>query len=373
MGRRSRYLPWMVSSAGRPAGSTRARPALQRPRVRIRLALVTALAAATAVVLPAAPAAASSYVGISAPQYESPGGTVPVVVTLHGLPSQATVVAISARGTNSSTARCAGSTWVNRRRATASRTCYLTLPPRTGAFRLTATATAYWSGRVLLTRRSVSSRAVLGVGPVSRATLSAATIRSIERCQNPGREVWLTFDDGASATQLGNILATLSSNNVRGRFFFTGAWRDQHPALYRRLLRSGHFVANHSYDHPALSKQSSAEVVRQIRRGVQATTTPRLLRPPFGAGALTSRLQNLAGAQGYRLCRWTVDTFDWDQATPAGMRERVVTGDYRTPPIAAGGNVLMHGTARYTSVGGLQAVIDGVRARHLTMQPLRIR
>lgn len=219
----------------------------------------------------------------------------------------------------------------------------------------------------------MSSRAVLGVGQVSRATLSAATIRSIEGCQNPGREVWLTFDDGASATQLGNILAALSGNNVRGRFFFTGAWRDQNPALYRRLLRSGHYVANHSYDHPSLSKRGSTEVPRQIRRDIQATTTPRLLRPPYGAGALTSCLQNLAAAQGYRLCRWTVDTFDWDQAMPARMREHAVSGDYRTPPIAAGGNVLMHGTARYTSGGGLQTVIDGVRARHLTLRPLRIR
>lgn len=60
------------------------------------MVFVTAPAAATAVVLPAAPAAASNCVGISVLQYESFGGTVPVVVAIYGLPSQATVVSISA-------------------------------------------------------------------------------------------------------------------------------------------------------------------------------------------------------------------------------------------------------------------------------------
>ena len=344
---------------------------MRRRHCLLRLLLAAVLAASIAVALPATPAWASTYVRVSAPQYESPGGTVPTIVTMYGLPTGTTSVAISARGTNGSAASCAGSVWINARRGTASRTCYLTLPTKAGAFNITAKVIAYRSGQVAVTRSAMGDRAVRGTGPVSHAALTPTAIRAIERCHNPGSAVWLTFDDGASATQLSDILTTLSRNNVRGRFFFTGTWRDQNPSLYRRLRYSGHYVANHSYDHPALSKQSNAEVTRQIRRGVNATTTPKLLRPPFGAGALTSRLQSLAAGQGYRLCRWTVDTFDWDSATPATMRERVVTGDYRSAPIDAGGNVLMHGTARYTSAGGLQAVIDGVRARNLTFQPLR--
>ena len=332
------------------------------------MAVVTG--ATLVVALPASPAWASTGIRVSAPQYESPGGTVPAIVTMYGVPTGTTSVAISARGTNGSTASCVGLAWINRRRGTASRTCYLTLAVKAGAFNLVATVVAYRKGQVPLRRSAMGGRAVMGSGAVSRRTLALAEVQAIERCHNRSSSVSLTFDDGASATQLSDILATLSHNNVRGRFFFTGAWRDKNPSLYRRLRLSGHHVANHSYDHPALSKQSSTEVIRQIRRGVSATTTPRLLRPPFGAGALTSRLQSLATAQGYQLCRWTVDTFDWDDATPATMKERVVTGDYRSPPIEAGGNILMHGTARYTSAGGLQAVIDGVRARNLTFEPL---
>jgi hypothetical protein len=48
------------------------------------------------------------------------------------------------------------------------------------------------------------------------------------------------------------------------------------------------------------------------------------------------------------------------------MVERVRHGDYRTPPIAAGGNILMHGQGRYTA-SGLQQIIDAVRAKGLVL------
>lgn len=349
----------MNASPGRRSRSTR------------RLGVVLTSTGLLCAPLPASPAWADTYVRASAPQYEAPGGTVPAIVTMHGLPPGTTSVSITARGTGGSTAACAGPVWINRARGTASRTCYLTLPRAAGSYNLVGTATATRSSGEPVVRSGSSGRAILANGPVSSGGPSPAQRSRIERCGNTSQQVWLTFDDGADPTQLSRILSTLSRNGVRGRFFFTGVWRDRNPSSYRRILDGGHLVANHSYSHPALSKQSNAEVARQIRLGVRATTSPRLLRPPFGAGSFTSRLVDLAAAQGYSLCRWTVDTFDWDQASPALMKERVVTGDHRTPPVAAGGNVLMHGTARHTSTGGLQAVIDGVRARGLSLEPLR--
>ncbi len=54
------------------------------------------------------------------------------------------------------------------------------------------------------------------------------------------------------------------------------------------------------------------------------------------------------------------------------MAERVRYGDDLTPPVEAGGNILMHGSGRYTS-SGLQKIIDAVRARRLVLDPLRRR
>lgn len=172
--------------------------------------------------------------------------------------------------------------------------------------------------------------------------MSVRRIRRIERCFNPTDLVWLTFDDGGTPAQVIRILKTLRRNDVRGRFFFTGAWAERYPTLLRRIKRQDHLVANHSYSHPALSREP---------------------------GAFTHRLQSLAAKRGYRLCRWTVDTYDWQGTSTAQMVERIRTGDELTPPIASGGNILMHGTAPHTSFG-LQRIIDAVRAEGLTLDPL---
>jgi hypothetical protein len=52
------------------------------------------------------------------------------------------------------------------------------------------------------------------------------------------------------------------------------------------------------------------------------------------------------------------------------MARRVRFGDYRSASIAAGGNVLMHGTGRYTA-SGLQAIIGAVSDTGLRLEPLR--
>lgn len=93
------------------------------------------------------------------------------------------------------------------------------------------------------------------------------------------------------------------------------------------------------------------------------------MRPPFAAGALTTRLATLTAAQGYKLCRWTTDTYDWHGASAARMAERVRHGDHLTPPVAAGGNILMHAGARYTAMG-LQEIIDAVRSQGLVLDPV---
>jgi peptidoglycan/xylan/chitin deacetylase (PgdA/CDA1 family) len=325
-----------------------------------------------ALVLPAVlPAGVCAQgIGVSAPQYDSPGAVVPAIVTAYGVPKGHRVT-ITARATAGATTTCVGDVWINRVRKTASRKCYVRLPDRRGSYRMFRRARIVAAdGTVVGSRNGFASRPIIADGYRSPRPMSLQRIERIERCFNPTSRVWLTFDDGGSHTQVRHILRTLAANDVRGRFFFTGAWADANPQLLAAIKQAGHLVANHSYTHPALSRVSAAEVGRQMSRGIAATTKPRLLRPPFAAGALSARLEGLAAARGYRLCRWTVDSYDWQGPTGARMAERVRFGDEMTPPIRAGGNILMHGTAPHTS-GELQLIIDAVRRAHLVLDPLR--
>lgn len=328
---------------------------------------VTAMAL-SAVVLGAAPAyAAPITVRLSTPQYDSPGAWVPSIVTVSSPPAGYRV-SLTIAATRGASVTCPGAVWRNPFAGTVSRRCYVRLPATPGRVDLTGTARLTRPGAPAIVR-SGAGRPVLADGHRT-ATMTLAQARAVERCHNTTDHVRLTFDDGGSAAQVGSILDTLRRNRVRGTFFFRGDWAARHPALFDRIRRSGHWIGNHTYSHPPLSRTTEREVVRQLRLGTAATTTPRLLRPPFGAGALSSRLARIAGDSGYRLCRWTTDTYDWDDQTPVVMARRVRYGDHRSAPVAAGGNILMHGTGRHTAPG-LQRIIDAVRAKGLTLQPLR--
>lgn len=330
-----------------------------------------AVAIGVAVAIGFAPTAMpnSSFVGVSAPQYDSPGATVPAIVTAYGMPAGYSA-ALSARATGGASAICSGEVWINRRRRTASRKCYLRLPNRRGSYNLVGRAQLSRAGSATIIRRGVGSRPVKANGYRSAGQMSLARMQEIERCFNSTDRVWLTFDDGGRTPQVRRILDTLQRSNVRARFFFTGAWAARNPLLKKRITADGHLLGNHSYSHPPLSRSSGSAVARQIGDGVRGTGSPKLLRPPFGAGAFSTRLQSLAEANGYALCRWTTDTYDWQGVSAARMTERIRYGDWLSPPVAAGGNILMHGAGRHTSEG-LSRIIRAVRSMGLTLEPLR--
>jgi peptidoglycan/xylan/chitin deacetylase (PgdA/CDA1 family) len=312
--------------------------------------------------------AAALHIGVSTVQYDSPGATVPAIVTVYNVPKGSRII-ISATGTDGSTVTCLNKVWQNPVRKTASRTCYLQLPNRPGSYNVRGTAKVM-KGDTTRTVSGTGSRSVTADGKPSLTPMTATAIRQIERCQNTTDNVWLTFDDGGNAAQVTSILATLKSNNVKAHFFFRGDWARKNPALLTRIKAAKHVIGNHTSSHRALSRESNTNVLKQVRAGTAATGTPKLLRPPFGAGAFTTRLQQAIETDDYQLCRWTTDTYDWDGPSAKQMVERITYGDYRTAPISAGGNILMHGHGKYTA-SGLQSIINAVRAKKLKLQPLQ--
>lgn len=195
----------------------------------------------------------------------------------------------------------------------------------------------------------------------------------IERCQSRSPRVWLTFDDGGSPQQVHRILRVLRVAHVRAIFFPIGSWAEANPALIRSIGRAGHIIGNHTHDHVDLAKASATKARWQIRHGAaHAVGSVPLLRPPFGAGAYTTRLHVIAEQTGVRLCTWTVDTRDWTGSAAATIVRRVRRGDAMTPPVKAGGVVIMHMNGDHTGKA-LPGVIRAVRARGLSLHRLSSR
>ena len=125
--------------------------------------------------------------------------------------------------------------------------------------------------------------------------------------------VALTFDDGPSPDTTPRILDILRAEGVRATFFVLGKHAERHPEIVERIVREGHELGNHGYDHGILAFAGANAVHRQLLR------TERLLRraggPPvrvFRAphGFRSPFVARTARRLGYVTCAWSAGVFD---------------------------------------------------------------
>jgi peptidoglycan/xylan/chitin deacetylase (PgdA/CDA1 family) len=174
--------------------------------------------------------------------------------------------------------------------------------------------------------------------------------------------VALTFDDGPWPGQTDKILDILSQKQVKATFFMLGGSVKKSPELARRVKDEGHLIGNHTLGHKELTKQTPAEIRRQILGGASAIKSatgvdPVWFRPPFGA--VNSKVFLEMRTLKLRVAMWDIDTRDW---TRPGV-PRIVRNGVRT--VKPGAVILMHdgGVDRSQTVAALPQIIDKLRAQ----------
>ena len=138
-------------------------------------------------------------------------------------------------------------------------------------------------------------------------------LRDIWTCLYPyaifrtGRDVYLTFDDGPIPEVTPEVLAILHCYDVKATFFMVGENIDKHPDVFAQVVKAGHTIGNHSYNHLKGWKYSFDEYLANVKKFPKAT---KLFRPPYGKATLRQRraLHNM----GYRLIYWDILTRDYD-------------------------------------------------------------
>jgi peptidoglycan/xylan/chitin deacetylase (PgdA/CDA1 family) len=83
-------------------------------------------------------------------------------------------------------------------------------------------------------------------------------------------EVALTFDDGPDAVITPKVLDVLKKHDMKAVFFLEGDHAEKNPALVKRMLREGHSIGSHSWDHSDLGKMPLNEAMDNLRRGHKA-------------------------------------------------------------------------------------------------------
>jgi peptidoglycan/xylan/chitin deacetylase (PgdA/CDA1 family) len=93
--------------------------------------------------------------------------------------------------------------------------------------------------------------------------------------------IYLTFDDGPDPEATPFVLANLKKFNAKATFFCIGNNVLKHPNIYESILKEGHKVGNHTYDHLNGWKTENNIYINNIKDAMNIIDS-KLFRPPYG-------------------------------------------------------------------------------------------
>lgn len=95
------------------------------------------------------------------------------------------------------------------------------------------------------------------------------------------RELLATLSQGRYGAKVGvtKILELLESEGLKATFFTPGWTVDHHPGKIESILKGGHELAHHGYDHHWPDPDNPAQIVDELDRGLEAMKSGFGLRP----------------------------------------------------------------------------------------------
>jgi peptidoglycan-N-acetylglucosamine deacetylase len=151
------------------------------------------------------------------------------------------------------------------------------------------------------------------------------------------KQLALTYDDGPNDPHTLRLLEVLARHDVRATFFLIGRYVQHRPDIVREIVKAGHTIGNHTFNHPLLIFKSAAEVRNQLEACRSALNDAigehsNLFRPPFG-GRRPSVLQ-IARQLGMQPVMWNVTGYDWNAPSAEYIETKVSSR-------VLGGNVIL--------------------------------
>jgi len=120
--------------------------------------------------------------------------------------------------------------------------------------------------------------------------------------------VYLTFDDGPVPGVTSSILEILKAYNIKATFFCVGENVSKYPEIFQEVIKEGHAVGNHTYNHVKGVKYSNSHYYNNIEMAGRLIKS-NLFRPPYG---LMKRSQYLHLNKKYKIIMWDVISCDYD-------------------------------------------------------------
>jgi peptidoglycan/xylan/chitin deacetylase (PgdA/CDA1 family) len=195
--------------------------------------------------------------------------------------------------------------------------------------------------------------------------------------------VSLTFDDGPAGAKTNKVMDILKEKNVKGTFFVLGdnfdgqeERKNNYPIL-DRMLKEGHIVGSHTFDHIAHTTVSTDKAINNIDRAsalLKGYMSP-IVRLPYGDGsfktsnpakkAASEKIMNHIKEEGLTHVGWSIDTEDWNVKKRPFVLESMMKQICQTH----GGVILFHDIHQNT-VDHLAGWIDEIKKAGHTIEPL---
>lgn len=134
------------------------------------------------------------------------------------------------------------------------------------------------------------------------------------------KEIYLTFDDGPIPLITEFVLAELKKHNAKATFFCIGDNIRKYPLIFSQIIKDGHSVGNHTYNHLNGWKTKNTAYIsnvmlcestildKQDKRSIKL----KLFRPPYGKLKPSQAKQLLN--KGYKIIMWSVLSGDFDKS-----------------------------------------------------------
>ena len=194
------------------------------------------------------------------------------------------------------------------------------------------------------------------MGGASPDTDTAATGSHASAIIQEKKKIALTFDDGPDAEYTPMLLDGLAERGVKATFFVIGKEAEAQPQLMERIVKEGHLVGNHTYNHVDLQSMTAAAAQKEIKKANEVIAKytgeePCFLRPPFGSAS--SKIEK---EMEMIQVLWSIDTMDWS----CKDEERICNTVYRE--IEDNSIILMHDEYPATVRAAL-SIIDNLQKR----------
>jgi peptidoglycan/xylan/chitin deacetylase (PgdA/CDA1 family) len=140
-----------------------------------------------------------------------------------------------------------------------------------------------------------------------------------------GNRLYLTFDDGPVAGVTDYVLNELAKRDQKATFFMVGDNIQKDPHLAGEVLRSGHGIGNHTFNHlhgwrtPDSDYLENVRAFDRILEQVLGSQTI-VFRPPYG---MIRSSQAKVVLETKKIVMWNVLTGDYDRSiSPTGILEK---------------------------------------------------